>query len=72
MEVRPGDLLVIYGPIDRIEELDQRKRGRRGEIAHQEAIQELEEVIEEQRSSEEECAPTTEGDTVTEESEDKG
>ena len=72
MEVRPGDLLVIYGPIDRIEELDQRKRGRRGEIAHQEAIQELEEVIEEQRSSEEECAPTTEGDTATEESGNKG
>lgn len=50
MEVNPGDTLVIYGPIDRIEELDQRRKGRRGEIAHQEAVQEQEEVIEEQRN----------------------
>ena len=62
MEVRPGDTLVIYGPIDRIGELDQRRQGRSGEIAHQEAIQKLEDVIEEQRSCEE-CPPTTEGDT---------
>lgn len=53
MVIHPGDTLVIYGPIDRIGELDQRRKGRSGEIAHQEAMHELEEVIEEQRSSEE-------------------
>lgn len=50
MEIHPGDTLVIYGPISRIEELDRRRKGHSGERAHQEAIQEQEDVIEEQRS----------------------
>lgn len=53
MEIHSDDTLVIYGPIDRIEELDQRRKGRSGEVAHREAIQEQEEVIEEQRSIQE-------------------
>ena len=57
MEINPGDTLVIYGPIERIEELDQRRKGRRGEDAHQEAVQHQEEVIEEQRVIEEDAAP---------------
>lgn len=53
MEIHSGDTLVIYGPIERIEELDQRRKGRSGEVAHREAVEEHEEVIEEQRATEE-------------------
>ncbi len=56
MEIHPGDMLVIYGPIARIEEIDQRRKGRRGEHAHEEAVQQQEEVIEEQRNIEEDAA----------------
>jgi len=45
---------VIYGPISRIEELDQRRKGRSGEVAHQEAVQEQAEVIGEQRDLDDE------------------
>jgi hypothetical protein len=48
MEIHAGDTLVLYGPIHRIEELDQRRKGRRGEVAHEEAVEELEEILEEQ------------------------
>lgn len=40
--VEPGDTLILYGPIDRVEELDQRRRGRQGDTAHKEAIEEHE------------------------------
>ena len=48
MEVHPGDTLTLYGPIHRVEELDQRRRGKRGEEAHQEAIIRHGEALEEQ------------------------
>ncbi len=37
--VRKGDLLTLYGSIDRIAELDQRRRGERGDSAHERAIE---------------------------------
>jgi hypothetical protein len=53
MEIHAGDVLVLYGPIHRIEELDQRRKGRRGEAAHQEAMEEQEDVVVEQQQIEE-------------------
>ena len=53
MEIHAGDVLVLYGPIHRIEELDQRRKGRRGEAAHQEAMEEQVDVVEEQQHIEE-------------------
>jgi hypothetical protein len=47
-EVRAEDTLVLYGPIHRLDELDQRRQGHRGEEAHQEAVEEQEDVLEEQ------------------------
>lgn len=47
-DVHAGDTLILYGPVERIEELDQRRRGRRGDAAHREAIEEHEEDLEEQ------------------------
>jgi hypothetical protein len=52
-EIRAGDVLVLYAPIHRIEELDQRRKGRRGEAAHQVAVEEQEDVVEEQHHIEE-------------------
>ncbi len=46
--IEVGDTVVLYGPIHRVEELDQRRRGQRGDAAHQEAVSEHEEVLEEQ------------------------
>lgn len=48
MEVRGGDTLILYGRVERIEELDQRRRGRKGDVARQKAIEEHEEELEEQ------------------------
>jgi len=45
--INPGDTLVLYGPILRVEELDQRRRGRQGDAAHQEAVTAHEEILEE-------------------------
>ena len=53
MEVHAGDTLVLYGPIDRIEELDRRRQGKKGEKAHQEAVEEHEENLEEQEELDE-------------------
>jgi hypothetical protein len=47
-EIHAGDTLILYGPVDRIEELDQRRRGKTGDKAHREAIEEHEEDLEEQ------------------------
>jgi hypothetical protein len=35
--VRPGDTLVLYATVQRISELDRRKRGKDGDTAHDEA-----------------------------------
>jgi hypothetical protein len=53
MEVRGGDTLIVYGPVDRIEELDQRRHGKTGDKAHREAIEEHEEDLEEQEQLDE-------------------
>jgi hypothetical protein len=47
-DIHVGDTLILYGPVERIEELDQRRRGKKGDAAHQEAIEEHEEDLEEQ------------------------
>lgn len=39
------DILVLYGPIERLEELDQRRKGRIGDEAHREAVTEHKEVL---------------------------
>lgn len=46
--IHAGDTLVLYGPIHRLAELDQRRRGRQGDEAHEEAVSEHEEVLEDQ------------------------
>lgn len=43
-EVLPGDVLLLYGRREAVEELDSRPRGHLGELAHQEATREQEEV----------------------------
>jgi hypothetical protein len=53
MQVHAGDTLTLYGPVDRIEDLDQRRRGKRGEVAHKEAIEEFEEELKEQEQLDE-------------------
>ncbi len=46
--IQTGDTLVLYGPIERLEELDQRRAGRKGDEAHKDAITEHKEVLVEQ------------------------
>jgi uncharacterized protein with PhoU and TrkA domain len=46
--IHHGDGLVLYGRISAIQELDQRKRGYRGDREHREAMEEQQEVVEEE------------------------
>ena len=50
-EVHAGDTLILYGPAERIGELDQRSRGSKGDVAHREAIEEHQEGLEAQEKS---------------------
>lgn len=50
--IRAGDVVTVYGPTDRIAELDQRRQGHRGDVAHEEAVEEHEEVLVEQEKVE--------------------
>lgn len=43
-EIRPGDRLVLYGRVDAIEALDQRRRGPAGERDHEAAVAEKQAV----------------------------
>lgn len=60
--IHADDVLVLYGPIDRLSELDQRRAGRRGDEAHQEAVTEHKDVLVEQ---EEVMASESNGPTLT-------
>lgn len=53
-EIQAGDVLVLYGPIGRIDELDRRGRGRQGDAAHEEAAMEHAEDLHEQEEQDEE------------------
>ncbi|MEJ2516056.1 MAG: TrkA C-terminal domain-containing protein [Gammaproteobacteria bacterium] len=44
----PGDRLVIYGRVEALQQLDERRRGSSGDMAHEEAVAEQEEVVEAQ------------------------
>lgn len=46
-KIKPNDVLVIYGPLERLEELDSRCHGPAGDQAHREAKQEYDEYLEE-------------------------
>lgn len=52
-QVLPADNLVLYGPIERLEELTQRRVGRKGDAAHREAVSDHEESMQQQGESEE-------------------
>lgn len=49
--VHAGDTLTLYGPIDRIEELDRRRQGRQGDDAHQQAVEVLADELNELASA---------------------
>ena len=48
MEIRAGDTLMLYGHVERIEQLDRRRKGKQGDAARKEAVAEYEEDLEEQ------------------------
>lgn len=51
--VEANDTLVLYGPVSRLEELDRRRKGRGGERAHEEAMKEFDEIVEEEQLQDE-------------------
>jgi len=57
-EVQADDTLVLYGPIERLEELDQRRAGKQGDAAHRAAVTELGELLVEQNEMTEPETPT--------------
>lgn len=59
MLIRPDDTLILYGRGERVEELDQRRCGRRGDEAHLEACDEHEDDLEEQEQLETQRADET-------------
>ena len=57
-KIIPGDTLTVYGPIDRLEELDIRKTGFDGDRAHRIAIEVQKEVSKESKMEDEESPPS--------------
>lgn len=51
-----GDRLVVYGRVEALQELDERRRGYTGDMAHEAAVQEQEEVVEDQERRDPEAA----------------
>ena len=56
-EVRTDDTLILNWPLHRVQELDQRRKGRQGEDSPIEAIEEHEEILEEQDDASDESKP---------------
>ncbi len=57
-EIRPGDLLILYGRSSVIKELDDRREGFTGEQAHRDAVAKQERLIVE--GSQQDLEPTQE------------
>ena len=55
-EIQAFDTLVLYGPLKRLQELDERRSGRRGDRAHEEAKFEQAQLV--QREMEADLART--------------
>lgn len=53
-EIRPGDTLILYGMIERIDELDARKADRAGAAARRAAVIEQQQVVQEQEREDDE------------------
>lgn len=57
MRIHAGDTVILYGSVERVRELDQRREGKRGYKAHLEAIETHEEDLEEQERIEQQLTP---------------
>jgi len=64
-EVRPGDTLILYGLIDRLDELDDRKADPAGAAARRAAVKEQQQMVQEQQDEAVENAGAA--DEITEE-----
>lgn len=51
-KILAGDLLILYGPGHRIEEMNQRREGIEGKLAHMEAVEEQQRVAAQQQDAE--------------------
>ncbi|UCH09423.1 MAG: TrkA C-terminal domain-containing protein, partial [Fidelibacterota bacterium] len=47
-QLLPKDVLIVYGRISKVEDLDQRRKTKRGDQQHEKAVQEQKKVIEEE------------------------
>lgn len=51
--IQPEDTLILYGPVEGIEALDQRKKGARGDKEHQKAMKEQKKIRKEEEKKQE-------------------
>jgi len=57
--IQVNDRLILYGPIDAVDALDQRGQGRSGKKAHREAVAKQQEVLSEQEAIEQDSLEHT-------------
>ena len=50
--VHEGDTVIAYGRLDHLVDLDERHKGRLGDLAHMQAVQEQEQLLAEAHSRE--------------------
>ena len=57
-----GDVLVLYGRTSSFEELDTRRRGKRGDKEHDKAVEEFKEIVEEEKQDDVTIPDTSDND----------
>lgn len=64
-ELKEDDRIIVYGRVEALKRLDERRKGFPGEVSHEEAVAEQDQVVEEEEREDEESAQDNTGEDAT-------